>query len=384
MTVRNCMPMRRCNPSWAATRPRRRGSWPPGATAPETAWAARRGTARHDTSHAETLPSGAAACCPADARRQDALLAVSTARLLSRQDGRCGICGEHGSSGGLTFWRRRSQYAARDGSSGDAPPWTRVCRTAHPRPATPVPPGLGTLVPAGRPKGDHGGPPGAPRPASRRERYPDPPGTRHLPAAAVRVAEGRWRRIAAKHLNRPCGLLGPWCAGTCMPGPEGAPVQQCTGATRPGEHAALAGGEAGVGERPGPVGPGRVKAGRDDVQVHEDGRELLGEAAVGPGHLDQDGARVECPGRGRRRSRPAWAPRFGSAARRRCRKRERAPRRRRARLGRVSGLPSQRCGSAWAGGARSLRSGLPGIPGKRNGPSRADGQQSGRARCLLR
>jgi hypothetical protein len=27
-------------------------------------------------------------------------------------------------------------------------------------------------------------------------------------------------------------LPGPWCAGTRMPGPEGAPVQQCTGATR--------------------------------------------------------------------------------------------------------------------------------------------------------
>ena len=32
--------------------------------------------------------------------------------------------------------------------------------------------------------------------------------------------------------DTPSGLPGPWCAGTCMPGPEGAPVQQCTGATR--------------------------------------------------------------------------------------------------------------------------------------------------------
>ena len=38
--------------------------------------------------------------------------------------------------------------------------------------------------------------------------------------------------IAADDLNRPGGLPGPWCAGTCMPGPEGAPAQQCAGATR--------------------------------------------------------------------------------------------------------------------------------------------------------
>jgi hypothetical protein len=33
------------------------------------------------------------------------------------------------SSGGLTFWRRCAQYPAWAGSSGDAPPLTRVCRT---------------------------------------------------------------------------------------------------------------------------------------------------------------------------------------------------------------------------------------------------------------
>ena len=35
----------------------------------------------------------------------------------------------YGSSGGVTFWRRCAQYPARAGSSGDAPPLTRVCRT---------------------------------------------------------------------------------------------------------------------------------------------------------------------------------------------------------------------------------------------------------------
>jgi transposase len=34
-----------------------------------------------------------------------------------------------GSSGSFTFWRRSAQYLARAGSSGDAPPLTRVCRT---------------------------------------------------------------------------------------------------------------------------------------------------------------------------------------------------------------------------------------------------------------
>ena len=40
------------------------------------------------------------------------------------------------------------------------------------------------------------------------------------------------RRIFKAVLNRPSGLAWAVCAGTCMHGPEGAPVQQCTGATR--------------------------------------------------------------------------------------------------------------------------------------------------------
>ena len=40
------------------------------------------------------------------------------------------------------------------------------------------------------------------------------------------------RRIFKAVLNRPWGLLGPCAWLTRMHGPEGAPVQQCTGATR--------------------------------------------------------------------------------------------------------------------------------------------------------
>ena len=40
------------------------------------------------------------------------------------------------------------------------------------------------------------------------------------------------RRIFKAVLNRPLGLAWAVCAGTCMHGPEGASVQQCTGATR--------------------------------------------------------------------------------------------------------------------------------------------------------
>ena len=41
---------------------------------------------------------------------------------------------------------------------------------------------------------------------------------------------GGKHRDAADDLNRPSGLLGPRARTTCMRGPEGAPVQQCTGA----------------------------------------------------------------------------------------------------------------------------------------------------------
>jgi hypothetical protein len=57
----------------------------------------------------------------------------------------------------------------------------------------------------------------------------DTPRTRHLPPTAT-AAGGT--RAEARHLNRPGGLLGPCAAISGMHGPEGASVQQCTGATR--------------------------------------------------------------------------------------------------------------------------------------------------------
>jgi hypothetical protein len=106
-------------------------------------------------------------------------------------------------------------------------------KPAHTRPATPVPRRLGTLVPADHQDGDHGGLPDRPRPASRRERYPGTPHTRHLPPAAAARGGGPVAPCQGSAPEPPLwGLLRP-CAGTTrMHGPEGAPVQQCTGATR--------------------------------------------------------------------------------------------------------------------------------------------------------
>ena len=106
-------------------------------------------------------------------------------------------------------------------------------KPAAPRPASPVPPGLGTLVPMGHQEGDHGGLPGPPRHAHRRTQQTDTPRTRHLPPGETSVPAGGKHRIAADDLNRPSGLLGPRAVISGMRGPEGAPVQRCTGATRP-------------------------------------------------------------------------------------------------------------------------------------------------------
>src|SRR6266849_6499339 len=80
------------------------------------------------------------------------------------------------------------------------------------------------------PESDHQAQPGRPR--ARRRAGRNSPRTRHLPPEQASAPAGGKHRAAADDLNRPSGLLGPWCTGTCMPGPEGAPVQQCTGATR--------------------------------------------------------------------------------------------------------------------------------------------------------
>src|SRR6266581_2220069 len=101
-----------------------------------------------------------------------------TIRLLTRQDGRCSLCGG---------------------------------KPADPRPAPPVPPGLGTLAPVGHQTGDQGGLPGPPRHAQRRTQQPDTPRTRHLPPGETSVPAGREHRAVAEDLNRPGGLPGP-CA----------------------------------------------------------------------------------------------------------------------------------------------------------------------------
>ena len=82
---------------------------------------------------------------------------------------------------------------------------------ADPRPASPVPPGLGTLVPVGHQEGDQGGLPGPPRHAQCRTQQPNTPRTRHLPPEQASAPAGGKHPAAADDLNRPSGLLGP-CA----------------------------------------------------------------------------------------------------------------------------------------------------------------------------
>src|SRR6266550_8275398 len=80
---------------------------------------------------------------------------------------------------------------------------------ADPRPATPVPPGLGTLVPAGHQEGDHGGLPRSPRHAQGRTQPANTPRTRHLPPEQTSAPTAGKHHGAAEDLNRPGGLLGP-------------------------------------------------------------------------------------------------------------------------------------------------------------------------------
>ena len=121
-----------------------------------------------------------------------------TVRLLSRQDGRCSLCGEN------LLTPDQPPSPPRAGNTGSfRSPGRRSRRT--------------TWSTTTRP---------APHATTEHTSY-TPPATGQTPAPA-----GGKHRAAAGDLNRPSGLPGPWCAGTCMPGPEGAPVQQCTGATR--------------------------------------------------------------------------------------------------------------------------------------------------------
>ncbi len=92
--------------------------------------------------------------------------------------------------------------------------------TVHPVRRRPVHPDQPPQLPEGwehwfrgHPEGDHGGLPGAPRPANRRERYPDPSGTRHLPAAALHASATWWPPNTAQRLNRPVDLTARLTSG---------------------------------------------------------------------------------------------------------------------------------------------------------------------------
>ena len=121
-----------------------------------------------------------------------------TVRLLSRQDGRCSLCGENlltptshpsppraGNTGSCRSLGKRSRRTTWSATIRPAPRATRE-HTSY------TPPATGANIRPGR------------RETPWCNRTPEPP-----------------QRLA-------------WaaCAGTCMRGPEGAPVQQCTGATR--------------------------------------------------------------------------------------------------------------------------------------------------------
>jgi len=101
-------------------------------------------------------------------------------------------------------------------------------RTAvHPLRGTPVHPDQPPQLPEGwehwfrgHREGDHGGLPDAPRPANRRERYPDPSGTRHLPAAALHAsADRRTRRADTAVRPRPSSAKPASRPATASPAP---------------------------------------------------------------------------------------------------------------------------------------------------------------------
>ena len=123
-----------------------------------------------------------------------------TVRLLSRQDGRCSLCGENlltpdQPPQSPQGWERWFLQVTRKAITADylVPPRHAQCRTQ----------------PANTPR------------------------TRHLPPEQTSAPAAGKHHGAAEDLNRPSGLLGPRARETCMRGPEGASVQQCTGATRP-------------------------------------------------------------------------------------------------------------------------------------------------------
>jgi len=99
------------------------------------------------------------------------------------------------------------------------------------RRSTPDPSGLGMVAPLGHQEGDQGGLPRPPRPAQPVTRSSNTPRARP-------TAPGRNNPSGARapccNSRRPEPLLWlAWagCAGTRLSGPEGAPAQQCVGAT---------------------------------------------------------------------------------------------------------------------------------------------------------
>src|SRR5262249_41131162 len=118
-------------------------------------------------------------------------------------------------------------------------PAVQAGRTVHPvreRPAdlrgpAPDPTGLGMVVPLGHQEDNRGGLPCPPRPARHVTRSTNTPGTRPLlPNKTSCPGNSRHRAVAAEP-EPPSWLAWAVCAGTRSYGPEGAPAQQCVGAT---------------------------------------------------------------------------------------------------------------------------------------------------------
>jgi len=113
-----------------------------------------------------------------------------TVRLMSKQDGRCTLCGDDL----LTF--------------EDRPP---------------DPAGLGVVVPLGHQEGDRGGLPRPPRSARYVTRSTNTPGTRPLLLEASCPGSSGHHDVAEESPNRPRGLPGPYAwerARTVLKGPR--------------------------------------------------------------------------------------------------------------------------------------------------------------------
>ena len=174
---------------------------------------------------------------------------------------------------------------------------------AHRRPATAVPARMGTLVAERRPQGDRRRLPHPPRARRHAGREPNPP--RYTPPATQPPGPHNAGARSTDHPQRPRGLLEP-CAGKARThGSEGAPAQQCAGATRHREAREGRDGRSGRGCRRSAVAlePGsRRRSGRGRRVRRRRGRRRL-QVRVG-----DDGQQPEQRGlrrRGRVQGRPA-------------------------------------------------------------------------------